>query len=53
MVKLLVENGGDVDAKTYSTGGTVLWWAKQALSEDHPVVEFLESMGALEAGPEL
>jgi prolyl 4-hydroxylase len=53
VVKLLVENGADVNLRTYGKGGTVLWWAKQALDEDHPVVQFLESMGALEAGPEL
>ena len=53
VVKLLVENGADVNSKTAGTGGTVLWWAKQSLDSDHPVVEFLEEMGALDAGPEL
>lgn len=53
VVKLLIEHGADVDAATHGQGGTVLWWAKQSLDEGHPVVEFLESMGALDAGPEL
>jgi len=52
-VKLLVENGADVNMETYGSGGTALWWAKQIHGDDHPVIEFLESIGALEAGPEL
>lgn len=52
-VKLLVENGADVNIKTYGSGGTVLWWAKQTHGSEHPVIEFLESLGALEVGPEL
>jgi hypothetical protein len=52
-VKYLVENGADVNAKTYSDGGTPLWWAKQSLEENDPVISFLESIGALEIGPEL
>jgi prolyl 4-hydroxylase len=52
VVKLLVEQGADVDMKTANgQGGTALWWAKRTL--DDPIVEFLESIGALEAGPEL
>ena len=53
VVKLLVENGADVDVKTYGTGATALWWAKRSLGEDDPVVEFLESIGAMDIGPEL
>ena len=53
VVKYLVENGVDVNAKTRDNGGTALWWAKQSLDEDHPVIAFLESMGALEIGPDL
>jgi hypothetical protein len=49
----LVENGADINAQTGNDGGTVLWWAKKNLEEDHPVVAFLESMGALEIGPDL
>ena len=53
VVKFLVENGVDVNAKTHETGGTALWWAKQNLDNEHPVITFLESMGALEIGPDL
>jgi len=53
VVKLLIDNGADMDAKTHGSGGTPLWWAKQNLEEDHPVIEFLEGLGALEVGPEL
>jgi ankyrin repeat protein len=51
-VKLLVDRGADVKAKT-SNGGTVLWWAKRALTEGHEVIQFLESIGAPEEGSEL
>jgi len=53
VVKLLVENGADYNAKTAGQGGTALWWAKQIHDADHPVVQFLEEIGALEVGPEL
>ena len=52
-VKLLVEHGADINVKSYGSGATALWWAKQTHEEDHPVIAFLESLGALEAGPEL
>lgn len=53
VVKYLVDQGADVNALTKGTGATALWWAKHEHGEDHPVIEFLESMGALESGPEL
>lgn len=53
VVRLLVENGADVNATTYGNGGSALWWAKQTHEEDHPIIEFLESIGAAEIGPEL
>jgi prolyl 4-hydroxylase len=53
IVRYLIESGADANATTSGTGGTALWWAKKELGADHPVVEFLESLGALEAGPEL
>ncbi|KAG7361234.1 2-oxyglutarate/Fe(II) oxygenase [Nitzschia inconspicua] len=53
VVKFLVENGADVNAKTSEAGGTPLWWAKQNLEDNDPVISFLESIGALEIGPEL
>ena len=53
VVKLLVENGADLSARTAGDGGTALWWAKQEYDENHPVVKFLEEIGALDVGPEL
>ena len=53
VVKLLVENGADFNLKTAEDGASPLWWAKQTLGKDDPVIEFLESLGALEIGPDL
>jgi prolyl 4-hydroxylase len=53
VVKLLVENGADITARTGDEGGTALWWAKQTLGEDNEVVRFLEEIGALDIGPDL
>jgi prolyl 4-hydroxylase len=53
VVRYLIESGADANATTGAKGGTALWWAKKELGADHPVVEFLEGLGALEAGPEL
>jgi ankyrin repeat protein len=53
VVKYLVENGADVNAKTGARGGTPLYLAKSYLEEDNPVIAFLESVGALEVGPDL
>jgi prolyl 4-hydroxylase len=53
VVKLLVENGADVSARTGAEGGTALWWAKQTHGKDNEVVHFLEEIGALDIGPEL
>lgn len=52
IVKLLIENGANVN-ETTSNGGSVLWWAKQTHGDDHPVVQLLEELGALMVGPEL
>jgi len=48
-----VQNGADPDIKSYGTTGTALWWARKEHGDDHPVIEFLESIGALDYGPEL
>ena len=53
IVRYLVENGADFNAKTGASGGTALYYAKQKFDADHPVVAFLESLGAAEIGPDL
>ena len=53
VVKFLIENGADPNMTTGDKGGSTLWWAKQIHGDDHPVIEFLEGLGALESGPEL
>jgi hypothetical protein len=52
-VKYLVENGADLNEKTGGSGGTALWWAKKGLEDEHPLIAYLESLGALEIGPDL
>jgi hypothetical protein len=54
VVKYLIENGADVNMKTgHGAGGTALYWAKQKLEPGNPVIEYLESLGAMDAGPDL
>jgi hypothetical protein len=53
VVKYLVEQGADFNQKTDGAGGTALYWAKKELGVNHPVVSFLEELGALEIGPDL
>ena len=54
VVKYLIENGANINDKTGSgDGGTALYWAKRRLEPQHPVIEYLENLGALEAGPDL
>jgi len=53
VVKYLVLNGADVNAKTGQGGGTALYYAKKNFEQDHPVIAFLEGLGALEDGPDL
>ena len=45
IVKSLADKGADLGAKT-NNGGTVLWWAKKSLPQDHEVVKFLEANSA-------
>ena len=45
VVKYLVDMGADVGAAT-SNGGTPLWWAKRLLEANHPVITYLEEIGA-------
>jgi prolyl 4-hydroxylase len=53
VVKLLIDHGADKDAQTFGVGGSPLWWAKKSHPANHPVVTFLESIGASMIGPEL
>ena len=48
-----MENGADVNATTGDNGGTALYYAKQRFDADHPVIAYLESLGAVESGPDL
>lgn len=43
--KLLLSRGADLSAQT-NNGGTALWWAKGTFDENHPVVRYLEEIGA-------
>jgi len=55
VVKYLVEQGANINETTGfdGSGGTPLYWAKQRLESDNPVIAYLESLGALESGPDL
>lgn len=50
-LRYLIDMGADVAAQT-SNGGTPLWWARHSLEEGHPVIQYLEEIGAPE-GSEL
>ena len=56
IVKTLVEKGADMNVLTghdEGEGESALYLAIQEHGDDHPLVEFLESIGALNVGPEL
>jgi len=52
-VKYLIEQGADPNVTAGDGGGTALWWAKKQHDEDDPIIAFLESIGAMDSGPEL
>jgi ankyrin repeat protein len=52
VLKLLIEAGADLNAITKG-GGTALDWARSELEEGHPVIEYLESLGAEEGEGDL
>lgn len=53
-MKILVEKGADINAKTTGEGGrSALYIAIEENGEDSPIVEFLESLGAISLGPDL
>ena len=52
VVKFLIEKGLDKDERTHTgDGGSPLWWAKKTHGVKHPVVQYLESLGAKEIPP--
>ena len=54
LVQYLIETcGSHIGIQTWDTmGGTPLWWAKHVLPNNHPVIKYLESIGApLEVDP--
>jgi ankyrin repeat protein len=54
VVKLLVSNGADINARTHGGyGETPLRIAEKRLGHDNPIVSYLKRMGALSIGPEL
>jgi ankyrin repeat protein len=54
VVKLLVSNGAEINARTHGGyGETPLRIAEKRLGHDNPIVSYLKRMGALSIGPEL
>jgi len=54
VVKILVEKGADINQTTGGAGGmSPLYIAREENGDDSPIVEFLESLGALSIGPDL
>lgn len=54
IVKLLIGNGADKDMKSDDEyQATPLWWANTLHEEVHPVVKYLEAIGAAEVGVDL
>lgn len=54
VISLLVGFGSDINERTnHGAGGSPLYYAKQMKGSNHPVVHFMESLGALEIEPEL
>ncbi len=51
-VKMLIEKGADVNAKT-GYGQTALYLATTTHGDDHPIIELLTELGGLFEGPEL
>ena len=45
VLEYLVAQGADLTAQTKG-GGSVLYWARRNLDEHHPVIEYLEELGA-------
>lgn len=53
-VKMLIENGADMNAITNQGDGVSPYHiALRSLSKEHPVAQYLESLGAIDVGPDL
>jgi hypothetical protein len=51
ILKFLIDNGADINARPKERGGTPLYYAKKNHGSSHSSVVFLESHGAIEVGP--
>ncbi|GKY95393.1 hypothetical protein MPSEU_000500900 [Mayamaea pseudoterrestris] len=52
VVAFLLRKGASVNDRTNSgRGANALWWAKQSLEDDHPVIKLLERNGGVAIGP--
>ncbi|KAL9184078.1 hypothetical protein ACHAXT_002164 [Thalassiosira profunda] len=52
VVKFLLKSGLDKNERTHTgNGGSPLWWAKKTHGATHPMVQYLESIGAEEIPP--
>ncbi|KAL7536960.1 hypothetical protein ACHAWF_005612 [Thalassiosira exigua] len=53
IVRWLLKYGLDKDERTHNgNGGSPMWWAKKTHGHDHPMVEYLKSLGAKEIPPQ-
>lgn len=53
-MEFLVNNGADVNARTFGGDGeTALHIAKSRFGSFHPIVQYLQSLGALDVGAAL
>ena len=51
--EFLIRHGSDKNARTNGgKGGSVLWWARNSHDDDHPMIEYLEEIGAEDIEPE-
>jgi prolyl 4-hydroxylase len=54
LVQFLISKGADRDiASRDAYNATSLWWARSLYSSNHPIVQFLQRIGAIDIGPEL
>lgn len=52
-VKFLISKGLEMDKRTnWGSGASPLWWARNNNGDEHPVVHYLQNIGAVEIAPE-